>query len=173
MSISDERGPLRLPRTRRYTLYVISIGTFLTGLLWILYHYFMRTEGPFGFKSHPLEVWWLKAHGAFSFAAMWMFGVLWSVHILRGWNARWRRWSGGTVTGIALVLIITGYLLYYLESRDWREWTSVVHWVLGLIALAFFFIHWLSKSPAHRDHSPYPWPWHRKRHPVSGSSAGS
>lgn len=168
MPTQDDRGPLRLPRRRRYTFYFIGIGVFVTGLLWIFYHYFMRTEGPFGFRNHPLEVWWLKLHGAFSFGSLWMLGVLWAIHIVRGWNMRWRRWSGGTLSGVALALIITGYGLYYIEGRDWREWTSVTHWIIGLVSFVLFFVHWLSKSLPHRDPTPYPWPWHRKRHPVGG-----
>ncbi len=167
---SEERGPLRLSRRRRYTLYFISIGVLLTGVLWLIYHYFMRTQGPFGYQNNPLEVLWLELHGAFSFASLWMFGLLWSVHIVRGWNMRWRRWSGGAVVGAVLLLTITGYMLYYLESRAWRDWTSIVHWVVGLAGLVLFFIHWLSKSlPHQREHGPYPWPWFRKRLPVESS----
>lgn len=169
-SASDERGPLRLPLRRRYTVYFISSGVFLTGALWLIYHYFMRTPGPFGFQNNPLEVWWLRLHGGFSFASLWIFGLLWSIHVVRGWNMRWRRWSGGTLVGAILVLTLTGYGLYYFDGEGWRDWTSIVHWVVGLSALALFFIHWLSKSlPHQREHGPYPWPWFRKRHPAEST----
>ncbi len=168
---SEERGPLRLPRTRRYTLYVISIGVFATGALWLIYHYFMGKEGPFGIQKHPLEVVWLQTHGIISAWALWMFGVLWPIHVLRGWNMRWRRWSGGAVTAAIFLLGVTGLGLYYIESREIREMNSIVHWVIGLIVLVLFFIHWLSKSTPHRDKGPYPWPWFRKRHPVGGEKA--
>jgi len=166
MTSFDDRGPLRLPKIRRYTVYVVSIGVWLTGLLWVIYHYFLRTPGPFGFRNNPLEILWLELHGAFSFAAMFALGLLWIIHVVRGWNARWRRWSGGFLVGLTIVLTISGYGLYYLDSREAREFVSVVHWVIGLASIVFFFLHWLSKSAAHnRDHGPYPWPWHRKRHP--------
>lgn len=154
---SEERGPVRLPTTRRYTLFFIATGVYLTGVLWLIYHYFMRTEGQFGLQNHPLEVWWLKLHGAFSFGSLWIFGVLWSVHIVRGWNMRWRRWSGGTMVGIALFLTLSGYGLYYFEAREWLDLTSILHWAVGLAALVMFFIHWLSKSMPHlHEHGPYP-----------------
>ncbi len=165
-NLSEERGSLRFARTRRYTIYFISIGVFVTGVLWLIYHYFLRTPGPFGFQNNPLEGWWLQLHGGFSFASLWVFGLLWSIHILRGWNMRWRRWSGGALVATVVLLTITGWGLYYFDSRVVREWTSIIHWVIGLISLVLFFLHWLSKSAAHnREHGPYPWPWHRKRHP--------
>ncbi len=166
-NVSEERGSLRFARTRRYTIYFVSIGVFFTGVLWLIYHYFLRTPGPFGFQNNPLEIWWLQLHGGFSFASLWIFGLLWSIHILRGWNMRWRRWSGGALVAATVLLIITGWGLYYFDSREVREITSFIHWVIGLFAFALFFLHWLSKSAAHaREKGRYPWPWHRKRHPL-------
>ncbi len=150
MSDRIERGPLRLPKVRRWTVYGVSLACWLTGVLWLIFHYFLRTEGKFGFQAHPLEIWWLKFHGIASYWTVWLFGMLWVVHILRGWNANWQRWSGGFLTGFAFVLTITGLGLYYITGQTWREWTSIIHWVLGLAAIAAFFIHWLSKAQPKR-----------------------
>lgn len=169
--MSDDRGTLRITPRRRYTLYFICGGLFITGVIWLIAHYFMRTEGEFGFKSHPLEAWMLDLHGIFGYFSLWVFGMLWITHIVRGWNVRWRRWSGGFLVGFTVVLALTGLGIYYIDSRSIREWAIIVHWVLGLIALAVFLIHWLSKSEAHpRSHGPYPWPWYRKRHIVNRDS---
>jgi hypothetical protein len=148
MSERVERGPLKLPRGRRWTVYGICFGTWITGVLWLVYHYFMTTEGRFGPETHPLEQWWKILHAGFSFFAVGILGLLWGVHILRGWNSNWRRWSGGTLAGLFFVLTVTGFGLYYIYVIDeaWRAWTSIIHWVLGLAAIAAFFIHWLSKS---------------------------
>tara|TARA_R110000868_G_scaffold207285_6_gene456287 strand:- start:892 stop:1356 length:465 start_codon:yes stop_codon:yes gene_type:complete len=141
-----ERGPLRLSRSRRLTLYVTFAGVWITGVLWLIYHYFLQTEGPFGFQNNPLEKTWLQFHAAFSFVAIGLFGMLWAIHIVRGWNMNWRRWSGGTMVGVMVVLTISGYALYYVESQELDDITSVVHWSVGLAALGVFLIHWLSKS---------------------------
>jgi hypothetical protein len=138
--------PLKMQPSRRYTIYAVTIGVWLTGVLWLIYHYFLATQGKFGRVANPLELWWLKLHGAFSFAAIFAIGLLWSSHILRGWNVNWRRWSGGTLAGAAIVLTLTGYGEYYIDGQTWRDWNGVIHWVVGLAALAAFFIHWLSKS---------------------------
>jgi hypothetical protein len=148
MSERVERGPLKLPRGRRWTVYGIAFATWITGVLWLIYHYFMTTEGRFGPQTHPLEPWWKTIHAGVSFFAIGILGLLWGVHILRGWNANWRRWSGGTLAAFFFVLTATGFALYYIYMIDeaWRAWTSIIHWVLGLVSIGAFFVHWLSKS---------------------------
>ncbi|MGE4062493.1 MAG: hypothetical protein AB7E79_03910 [Rhodospirillaceae bacterium] len=148
MSERGERGPLKLPRGRRWTVYGVAFATWFTGVLWLIYHYFMTTEGRFGPQTHPLEPWWKAIHAGVSFFAVAVLGLLWAVHILRGWNANWRRWSGGTLAGFFFILTVTGYALYYIYMIDeaWRAWTSIIHWALGLASILAFFVHWLSKS---------------------------
>jgi hypothetical protein len=148
MSERVERGPLKLPRGRRWTVYGIAFATWITGVLWLIYHYFMTTEGRFGPQTHPLEPWWKTIHAGVSFFAIGILGLLWGVHILRGWNAKWRRWSGGTLAAFFFILTATGFALYYIYMIDeaWRAWTSIIHWVLGLASIVAFFVHWLSKS---------------------------
>ena len=148
MSERVERGPLKLARGRRWWVYGISFATWFTGVLWLITHYFMTTEGRFGPQTHPLEPVWKILHAGFSFFAIGILGLLWGVHILRGWNANWRRWSGGTVAALFIILTVTGYALYYIYMIDeeWRAWASLVHLIIGLASIGAFFVHWLSKS---------------------------
>jgi hypothetical protein len=143
-------GSLKLGRPWRIGLYVVGWGTWLSGALWLIAHYFMRVKGQFGFKSNPLEFWWLTAHGAFAVACVFMFGWLWSRHIVGGWTMRWRRWSGGVLSGFVVWLTISGYALYYIGGAQWLDWTSILHWAAGLASLVAFFIHWLSRSQPRR-----------------------
>lgn len=130
---------------RRWTLYIVGIGVWLSGGLWLIFHYFLVQQGEFGPINSPLEPWWLKLHGAFAFAAIWVFGLLWAVHITKLWTHKRRRWSGGILTGVFLVLIITGYLLYYVGDDRVRPFISTVHWVIGLGCPLFFFLHRLKR----------------------------
>ncbi len=117
---------------RRRALYVIGIGVWLTGGLWLIFHYFLVRQGEFGPVENPLEPWWLKLHGAFAFAALWIFGLLWGIHITKFWKHQRRRWSGGILAGIFSLLILSGYLLYYVGDDTARPLISVVHWGIGL-----------------------------------------
>ena len=102
---------VRLGRPTRLVLYVVSIGVWLTGGLWLVFRYFLGTQGEFGPQTNPLEPWWLGLHGAFAFATVWIFGLLWSMHVTKAWPFSRRRWSGGLMAGTIGWLTLSGYLL--------------------------------------------------------------
>lgn len=137
-----------LPEARRRMLMVVSGGVWLSGLIWLLFHYGLRQKTDFGYTSHPMEHWSLAVHGMFAFAALWMFGLLWGVHIQMGWRRNRRRRSGGTLFGIVLWLAVSGLGLYYLENPDLLTWLAVAHWVVGISAAGAFALHWLARTQA-------------------------
>ena len=130
-----------LGRPTRLTLYAVSLGVWFSGGLWLLLHNFFFKRGEFGPEINPLEPWCLKAHGAFSFAAIWMFGLMWGVHMTKLWPFSWRRWSGSLMAGVTALLILSGYLLYYVGDDKARSIVSTLHWGIGLAAPLFFLWH--------------------------------
>ena len=51
----------------RLVVHVVGAGLWLTGALWLLFHYLLKRQGWLG-AVHPLESWWLRFHGAFALA---------------------------------------------------------------------------------------------------------
>lgn len=139
-SNAGPRPPL-LSAGRRAAVYATGTGLWLTGSAWLILHYYMMREGPFGPEPHPTEFWSLAAHGAFGFAALFMFGLMWGVHILAGWRSLRRRWTGGLMFGLFAWLIVSGYLLYYLGNDELIALSRVSHWVLGLVSPLPFLVH--------------------------------
>lgn len=135
------KGPIRLGVGFRRALYAIALGVWATGGLWLLFHYFLRQQGQFGPQINPLEPWWLKLHGAFAFAALWVTGLLSAHHIGNGWASGRRRWSGVVMLGLCAALIATGYGLYYSGEESIRQIVSYAHWPLGLAAPILFLWH--------------------------------
>jgi hypothetical protein len=135
------RDPVRLSWTRRWIVYGVGAGLWLTGVLWLVYHYFLQRQTEFGVQPHPLEFWWRAGHGLFGFASLWTFGLLWGVHVAGGWKSRRRRWSGGAQFALLAWLIVTGYLLYYVGSDDWQRAVAIAHWSVGLGLPAAFVVH--------------------------------
>ena len=138
------RAP-ELSRTRILAVYTISLGLWLTGAVWLIAHYVLVYEGEFGPLPHPLEFWSIAAHGAFAFASLWLFGLLWGVHIPAGWRSSRRRWSGSVMFGVVALLILSGYLLYYLGNAEVMPVVATLHWAIGLACPALFLLHRFSR----------------------------
>lgn len=142
------RATARLTKARRLGLYAVGLGLWLSGGLWLLFHYFFQRSGPLGPGPHPLESWWLTLHGAFAFAGVWAFGWLWSAHVTRGWATGRKRPSGGLLVATVAWLTLSGYLLYYVGREQVRAITAILHWSSGLACLIPFAVH------RFRNHSP-------------------
>lgn len=140
MNVAPESSAL--PAWQRRSVYLFAGLTWLTGVAWIIFHYFVQTTDQFGFEGpHPLQHWWLVAHAAAALIGLWLFGLLWNHHIARGWQNRWRRPSGGTLFGVIVWLAVSGCALYYIGSDRVRSWTSLAHWIAGILALLPFLLH--------------------------------
>jgi hypothetical protein len=138
---TSARKSLGFSLPRRLALYIIGVGIWVSGGLWLLFQYFFVEAGEFGPKIHPLEPLWLKLHGAFAFASIWVFGLLWGVHVTKAWPGARRRRSGGLMTGVFAWLIVSGYLLYYVGDENARSVVSVLHWGIGLASPVAFGFH--------------------------------
>lgn len=132
--------PARLKPGRRLWINLIGLVLWGSGVVWLGLHYFGVRQGEFGPEQSPYEPWTLKIHGAVAFAALWLGGVLWGVHIVNGWGQGRRRWSGSLLLGGFLLLIFSGYLLYYGGEAS-RPVVSLSHWILGLGLPLFYLAH--------------------------------
>ena len=126
---------------QRYLAWPILVGVWLSGALWLVFHDFLMRPGEFGFTAHPLESWWLRAHGAFAFASLWLLGFLSVAHVGERWTWRRQRGSGLALLAVYIWLALSGYLLYYAGGDRLRAAVSAGHWSVGLMALLFVVLH--------------------------------
>ena len=138
----------KLPKwyVRYWPVYSVTFGVWITGVSWLVFHYFFLRYTDFGPTHHPLEHWSIVLHGAFAFFSTWLMGYLWATHVSTRWRLQRHRKTGGALFTLMMTLILTGYLLYYLSSDELRDITSVVHWVVGLALPVFFLGHWLIRA---------------------------
>jgi hypothetical protein len=125
----------------RYLVWPIVVGAWLSGVLWLVFHDFLTRHGEFGLTAHPLEQWWLRAHGAFGFVSLWLLGFLSVAHVGARWSWRRQRGSGAVLLGVYVWLVLTGYLLYYAGDDAFRAAVSLGHWTVGLVALLLLVLH--------------------------------
>jgi hypothetical protein len=151
MSQRAHRAPtVRLSQARQRALYATVGAIWLTGILWLVFHYFLSRQGQFGVEPHPLELWWLRLHGAAAFLALWYGGVLWVVHLRPALKqTKWRK-SGIALVVLFGVLVASGYLLYYGSGERLRDWVALLHWIIGSAVIVPLLIHVL-RAPRFRQ----------------------
>ena len=137
---------IRLTHPTKAWINWIGLGVWISGAAWLLVHYGLHPQDPAVLSVNPAEPWWLKVHGAFAFLAVWSGGLIWGLHIVKAWPRRKHRWSGGTLIAALLVLIVSGYFLYYVGDERSRQVISLTHWILGLLLPLAYLIHRLAKK---------------------------
>lgn len=150
-SVYVQRASPRLSRRHEWLAWGILGATWASGVLWLVYRYWLMQSGEFGPLPHPLQGWWLRLHGAGAFATLWMLGLLWGVHITRAWPLMLRRRSGLSMAITAGVLVLSGFLLYY-GGESLRDYAAPLHWGLGLATLPLALLHMRRRSLARRAH---------------------
>ena len=131
----------RLSRRHQFIIYGVFAGLFLSGVVWKICHIFFQAASEFSSVPHPSEPIWLKIHGALAIAGTAVIGSLFAKHIPLAWQANKHRKSGSMLLVVNIILIVTGYLLYYAGRDDLRQAASAIHWWLGVGLLFCFAIH--------------------------------
>lgn len=143
----------RSARLGRWQIWLLTISgslLWLSGAGWLLLHYYGQVQGEFGAETNPLEPWFLRVHGLVLIPALLGFGGVMVVHIPKGWKDRSQRVAGVALTIVMGALILSGYLLYYLGVEWLRDWTSIIHWGIGLALPAVFIWHYFGRNSAKR-----------------------
>lgn len=124
--------PIRFTAPHKKFLYSVFSLLWLSGALWLVFHYFMRVPGEFGITPHPAEIWCLRLHGLMVFAVLVALGSVLSNHARRAWQLKKNRYSGLLMKVLLLWLAISGYALYYFASEGNENWLPVLHWGAGI-----------------------------------------
>ena len=138
---SHARVSMRLSERHERWIYLTAAILFLSGLGWLIAHYFLAGPAQFGERHHVSEPWFMRVHGAAVMAFLIALGSLFPGHIVRAWKAKKNRRTGLLLLAILALLIITGYGLYYIADEDMRPWLSLTHWGGGLVVVAGLLLH--------------------------------
>jgi hypothetical protein len=132
---------VKLTPLHEWSVYLVAIGVVASGVAWLLLHYYGQVRGDFGPETNPFEPWSLKIHGGFGALALVLIGSLLTVHVGAALSSRRHLLTGISLLGVWLLLSITGYLLYYAGSEDFRALVSQVHWIVGLGLPLILLVH--------------------------------
>jgi hypothetical protein len=132
---------IRLGTWHQAAVYGVTAALAVSGLAWLIYHFFLAVPGDFGPQIHPMEPWMLRLHGAAAMAGLIVYGSLLPIHIRRAWALRRNIVLGVGLVTLMLLLTVTGYLLYYAGGEESRPVISTLHWAPGLAVPALVAWH--------------------------------
>jgi hypothetical protein len=134
--------PSRMSDSVRLSVRVIALLLWISGCGWMIAHFFFQQRNDFGEQPSGWEPSLLHAHGMLAVGGVFIFGWIASRHIAERWNESDNRVSGLTLAAATAILVISGYLLYYVADERSNLAIASIHEVLGVLALVFAQIHW-------------------------------
>jgi len=133
--------PVSLGTAHRRWIHSVFVVLWLSGLAWLLFHYFIQVEGTFGPRPHPLEHWWLRLHGLAAMLSLIALGSVLPQHVRGAWELARNRKPGASLTVVTAWLGLSGYALYYFASEANQAWLPLAHWIPGLILPLLLWEH--------------------------------
>jgi hypothetical protein len=159
---------IRLGTRHKRLAYATFALLWVSGALWLLFHYFFGVEGDFGPEPHALEKWWLRLHGLAAMLALVALGSLLTNHVRLAWQRNKNRNSGLPMLALTVWLAATGYALYYFSSDANAAWLPLLHWIAGLALPLLLLIHIVvgRRRVAYPQHHAHPHAPSAARHPA-------
>ena len=122
-----------------YALLLSLLGLFLTGGAYLLLQYAaLSFDINWEFISRSFLMKW---HGALAVVSLIAIGSFLETHIRKFIPHKKKRTTGLMTLVSLIVLITTGYFLYYAGSKQFRELSSILHSLSGLALALLLIIH--------------------------------
>jgi hypothetical protein len=129
---------VRLEPFHRRIFYSVFAVLWGSGALWLLIEWFKDPE--LGTARTLLQTFSMKIHGATMLLYLALLGSL-LTHSRRGTALRANRFSGFSTLALNGILALSGWLLYYASDDTYRQWSSTIHWAIGLTSLPLLCGH--------------------------------
>ena len=131
-----------MPRQARAAIYIVIGGLWLTGIVWLVLDQFFAEVGPFGPTPNRLEPAVLLIHGVVAILGMYVLGWVSIRHVVRWWQGGLRRVSGASLSTCLVLLVVTGFALFFLSDDGSQHAAALSHDVFGLIVTVLGVQHW-------------------------------
>ena len=133
--------PERMSAGLRSAVMATFGSLWLSGCGWLLLHFFCAQPTDFGPVEHPWAPVILRIHGWFAVASVFLLGWISARHVSDRWPQTIRRFSGVAIAGVAIILAVTGYALYYTTDRL-HDLAAAAHEFVGGTAVLLALTHW-------------------------------
>ena len=136
-----------MSRAQRVWLHVSVALTAITGVVFAVMKYFMKSSDEFSVVNHPLQPWMLAAHVVIAPAVLFLLGWTFSNHML----PKYRYGDGSNrKTGVAQMALIvpmalSAYLLQVSTNENLRQVMAAAHWITSGAFVLSYAVHLLLK----------------------------
>jgi len=122
-------------RFERWTVWISSVATFVTGVVYLWLKYMVVSDDPFAVVNSPWQGPVLKLHILAAPTLVFAFGLVAVRHL---WRALQRQVAAGRLSGLtsaaALIpMVATGYLIQAVTDERWLRALAWSHIGLGLL----------------------------------------
>lgn len=119
----------------RWSVWVTSLLTTLTGLVYLWMKYFLETTDPWSVVNHPLQPVVLKLHIVTAPLLVFAVGVITTRHVWRHFRSgiRWGRRTGIALGLLIGPMILTGYLIQAVTHQGWLRAIAFSHIGFGAV----------------------------------------
>jgi hypothetical protein len=130
----------RFSRAGRYALWTTVGLLVLTGAVWLWAEYLYQPADE-SLESYEIKHYAMLVHAAFGLAFVFAAGTLLQTHMQMAWQQRRNRASGAVMAAFALLLVLSGYGLWYAGGETLRPLSEWVHWITGFGLPALLLLH--------------------------------
>lgn len=132
-----------MTRSEQLLLWGSSAATALTGAVYGVMKYGMKTDDPYAVVNHPWQPFFLKAHVLAAPVLVFAIGAIFSKHVVRQWKSYGERGkrSGGAILAVAGSMIASGYVIQIVTAESWIRWIGWTHLGLGVLYTGAIVIH--------------------------------
>jgi hypothetical protein len=122
-------------RFERWTVWISSIATFVTGVVYLWLKYAVVSDDPFAVTNSPWQAPVLKLHIIAAPTLVFAFGLVAVRHVWRHVRSHVSagRLSGLTGAAALVPLVATGYLIQAVTDEGWLRALAWSHIMLGLL----------------------------------------
>lgn len=143
-----------MSRLQLLWLHLAVVLTTVTGIVFAVMKYFMKSDDEFSVVNHPWQPHMLAAHVVVAPALLFILGWVFSNHILPKYRFGDRDKHRGTGIAASLLIVpmaLSAYLLQVSTGETLRQVMAWAHWITSAVFLVAFLIHWLIGRSASKD----------------------
>ena len=145
-----------MSRAQVITMQIASVLTTITGVVFAIMKYGMKSDDPFAVANHPMQPYMLSAHVVIAPLLVFAFGWIFGNHIAPDFANRVApRWKSGVFAAAVVVpMIASGYLLQIATADALHQAMAVAHWVSSAFFVIAYTTHQLIRKNGERAPRP-------------------